>query len=165
MVDLKKLESSGKQPCEPAFDIIERIFFGYRDFVGVADEALSQTGYGRAHHRVLHFVDRHPGLTVGELLQILKVTKQGLARVLTRLVNDGLIKTSPGPEDRREKRLTTTADGHRLARHLATLQTARVEAAVAAAGPDARPVIAAFLAALVDPEEKAAVLSRIEEGQ
>ncbi len=166
MVDVKKLrpDSFVDEP-DLAFDLIERMFFGYRDFVGVADAALDETGYGRAHHRVLHFVDRHPGLTVGELLAILKVTKQGLARVLKTLVDDGLIQSEPGPTDRREKRLSTTARGHELARQLVRLQSARIEQALDLAGPGSRATVAAFLAGLVDDCERAAVLTRIEAGR
>jgi len=162
MVDQKNV-----QPANGAlaFDLIERMFFGYRDFVGVADAALAETGYGRAHHRVLHFVDRNPGLTVGELLAILKVTKQGLARVLRTLVEDGLIEASPGPLDRREKRLATTEAGRNLARHLARLQTARIEAALEGLPDGARETVARFLAGLVDEAEREAVIARIEGGR
>ncbi|GAB5377365.1 MAG: MarR family transcriptional regulator [Acuticoccus sp.] len=166
MVDVKKVSPDcGTGGPALAFDLIERMFFGYRDFVGVADVALAETGYGRAHHRVLHFVDRHPGLTVGELLSILKVTKQGLSRVLKTLVDDEMIRAEPGPQDRREKRLSTTARGHDLARHLAALQTERIEAAMAAAGPESRATVAAFLAGLVDDHERGQVLTRIEAGR
>ncbi|XWN32316.1 MAG: MarR family transcriptional regulator [Devosia sp.] len=162
MVDIK---NSPEVTSGLAFDLIERMFFGYRDFVGLADEALARTGYGRAHHRVLHFVDRNPGLTVGELLSILKVTKQGLARVLKTLVDDGQIKVEPGRRDRREKHLYTTEEGRRLARHLAALQTARIDAALAAVGPEARTVVADFLAGLVDETERGDVIGRIEGGR
>ncbi len=140
------------------------MFFGYRDFVGIADESLETIGYGRAHHRVLHFVDRNPGLTIGDLLEILKVTKQGVARVLKTLVDDGLITVSQGALDRREKCLATTAEGHRLARAIAAIQTEKINAALADAGPQNREAIAAFLAALVDEGEREAVLSRIAGG-
>lgn len=162
MVDVK---NSGAGADALAFDLIERMFFGYRDFVGVADAALAQTGYGRAHHRVLHFVDRNPGLTVGELLAILKVTKQGVARVLRTLVEDGLIEATPGPLDRREKRLATTQAGRDLARHLARLQTARIEAALEGLPPEGREIVARFLAGLVDEAEREAVIARIEGGR
>src|SRR3954464_5994861 len=71
----------------PAYDLIELLFFAYRDFVGDADRLLADYGFGRAHHRVLHFVDRHPGLTVADLLEVLKITKQSLNRVLKELVD------------------------------------------------------------------------------
>ncbi|WP_108658597.1 MarR family winged helix-turn-helix transcriptional regulator [Acuticoccus kandeliae] len=162
MVDVKKDTASDSAL---ALDLIERIFFGYRDFVGIADEALIKTGYGRAHHRVLHFVDRNPGLTVGELLTILKVTKQGVARVLRTLVEDGMIEVRPGEHDRREKRLTVTAAGHALASELSRLQSARIEAALAPLPAGAREIVGAFLAGLVDEKERAAVLRRIEAGR
>lgn len=159
MVDLNS-GSVTKQAA--AFDIIERMFFGYRDFVGVADDALASTGYGRAHHRVLHFVDRNPELTVGELLAILKVTKQGVSRTLRTLVADGMITVAQGPDDRREKRLRTTPKGHELVVLLARLQTERIERALHDLPSDARATVAAFLANLVDEDERAAVLQRID---
>eukprot|EP01030_Chromulinospumella_sphaerica_P029292 gene29292-29716_t len=58
------------------------MFFAYRDFVSDPDEILGQFGFGRAHHRVLHFVGRDPGMTVQQLLDILQITKQSLGRVL-----------------------------------------------------------------------------------
>ena len=162
MVDLKKLEQADP---DLALALIEGMFFGYRDFVGIADERLAQMGYGRAHHRVLHFVDRHPDLTVGELLAILKVTKQGVSRVLKQLVDDGLIEVRPGRHDRREKRLTTTAAGHALAREVVDIQSARIRHAIDAAGPGATKTVFAFLAALVDDDDRAAVMRRIEGGR
>jgi DNA-binding MarR family transcriptional regulator len=161
MVDVKICTH---EPDPLAFDVIERMFFGYRDFVGVADAALAEIGYGRAHHRVLHFVDRHPGLTVGELLAILKVTKQGVAKTLKTLTDDGLIRVRPGETDRREKRLETTERGHALAHELARLQTERIEAALAVAGPAARGPVCRFLAALVDEADRPAVARRLEGG-
>ncbi|WP_420394563.1 MarR family winged helix-turn-helix transcriptional regulator [Acuticoccus sp.] len=152
-----------------AYELIELMFFGYRDFVGIADEQLASRGYGRAHHRVLHFVDRHPGLTVGELLAILKVTKQGVARTLRTLVDDGLIEVRAGATDRREKRLATTPAGHDLAREIARLQSRHIEGAVRAAGrtggAGAQATVATFLAALVREDERDTVRHRIAAGR
>ena len=72
---------------EPMFDLIELLFFAYRDFVADPDRILENIGFGRAHHRVLHFVDRQPGLTIAELLDILRITKQSLSRVLKELLD------------------------------------------------------------------------------
>jgi DNA-binding MarR family transcriptional regulator len=148
-----------------AFDMIERLFYGYRDFVGIADAHLAGLGYGRAHHRVLHFVDRNPGLTVGELLAILKVTKQGVARVLKTLIDDGLIEVRPGPRDRREKRLAPTPKGAALAHELMEIQGRWIAGALAPLEPGARDTVARFLAGLVEPGERAAVLARIAAGR
>ncbi|MBO0766916.1 MAG: MarR family transcriptional regulator, partial [Hyphomicrobiaceae bacterium] len=98
--------------------VIELLFFAYRDFTRDADTILSKFGLGRAHHRVLHFVDRNPGLRVADLLEILKITKQSLAPVLKQLVDEGWIAQQTGVEDRRERRLRATAKGAGLARRL-----------------------------------------------
>ena len=75
--------------AEPYWDLIELLFFAYRDFVGDPDEVLAKLGFGRAHHRVLHFVNRNPGMKVAELLDVLKITKQSLGRVLKQLIDEG----------------------------------------------------------------------------
>jgi DNA-binding MarR family transcriptional regulator len=147
------------QPATQAlhYDVIELLFFAYRDFVADADHCLSAYGFGRAHHRVLHFVDRHPDLTVAELLEILKITKQSLGRVLKELVDQGFIIQREGREDRRQRLLTTTATGKSLARELAALQTKRIAAALAETGPESHAIATRFLFALVDHNERAAV--------
>jgi DNA-binding MarR family transcriptional regulator len=142
---------------EPRYEIIELLFFAYRDFVADADHLLEAYGFGRAHHRVLHFVDRNPGLTVAELLDILKITKQSLGRVLKELVDQGFVTQREGEEDRRQRLLTTTAKGRDLARELAALQSARIAAALEETGAGAADVAARFLFALVDRPERAAV--------
>ena len=72
------------------------LFFAYRDFTNVADKVLEELGLGRAHHRALHFIGRNPGITVSDLLAILRITKQSLARVLNALVDAGLCRSGPG---------------------------------------------------------------------
>ena len=86
-----------QRPGGPAYDLIELLFFAYRDFIGDADALLAKISFGRAHHRVLHFVNRHPGMRVADLLDILKITKQSLGRVLRELVDDGYITQRAGP--------------------------------------------------------------------
>ena len=93
--------------------IIELFFFAYRDFTSDPDQILADYGFGRAHHRVLHFVNRMPGLTVAELLDVLKITKQSLARVLKQLIDTGHIIQVQGPRDRRQRELYPTAQGPR----------------------------------------------------
>ena len=96
---------------EPIWDLIELLFFAYRDFVGDADEALAKFGFGRAHHRVLHFVTRHPGIKVADLLDILNITKQSLGRVLKQLVDQGYVQQKEGESDRRQRLLYATPKG------------------------------------------------------
>src|SRR6202795_2845976 len=113
---------------------IELLFFAYRDFTAEPDAILAQYGFGRAHHRVVHFVGRHPQMTVGELLGILRITKQSLNRVLCQLVPQGFIVQRRGAQDRRQRLLELTASGRELEHRLSELQRARVAAAYDKAG-------------------------------
>ena len=120
---------------------VELLFFAYRDFTSDPDSILQELGFGRAHHRVLHFVDRYPGLRVAELLQILKITKQSLARVLRELVAAGHVVQETGASDRRERLLFTTQQGATLAHQLARPQIERIARTLASAkaGADGQP--------------------------
>ena len=137
-------------PGMPDFELIEALFFAYRDFVGEPDRLLARHGFGRAHHRVLHFVNRRPGLTVAELLDILDITKQSLARVLKDLLKDGFLEQRPGAEDRRQRLLYLSVRGRELANGLASMQGRRMERALAKANPALRAAILAFLTGLID---------------
>ena len=136
---------------------VELLFFAYRDFTGDPDAVLAQYGFGRAHHRVLHFVHRNPGLRVANLLEILKITKQSLARVLKQLIGEGFITQKAGAEDRRERLLYATLKGARLAERLTALQVKRIQAALAAAGPEAEAATKRFLLAMISEEDRAQV--------
>ena len=130
------------------------MFFAYRDFVGDPDEVLAKLGFGRAHHRVLHFVNRNPGMKVAELLDILKITKQSLGRVLKQLIDEGYVVQKEGANDRRQRLLYVTAPGEALAMKLAGLQTARIGRALAELGPGARESARRFLAGMIDADDR-----------
>jgi len=146
----------------PAFDLIELLFFAYRDFVGDADEILTKFGFGRAHHRVLHFINRNPGMKVAELLDILKITKQSLGRVLKQLVDEGYVEQKEGASDRRQRLLYVTVKGEALALRLAALQTARIGRALAELGAADRDTARRFLIAMLDPDQRDDVLHLID---
>jgi DNA-binding MarR family transcriptional regulator len=112
------------------------LFFAYRDFTNAADVILEELGLGRAHHRALHFIGRHPGITVSELLSILRITKQSLARVLNELVERGYVAQTPGQDDRRQRLLRLTAGGVALERRLFARQKACLSAALEQNGPE-----------------------------
>jgi len=131
-------------------DAMELMFFAYRDFVGDPDVILEDQGFGRAHHRVVHFVGRNPGITVQNLLAILRITKQSLARVLRQLVEDGQIEQRTGPQDRRERHLHLTEKGQALWTQLQTPQRARLERAFAQAGPQAEAAWRQVMKAMLD---------------
>lgn len=134
------------------FSVIELLFFAYRDFTSDPDEILADYGFGRAHHRVLHFVNRLPGLTVAELLDVLKITKQSLARVLKQLIDTGHIVQVQGLQDRRQRELYPTAKGRTLALALARPQSRRIAAAFDDSAPEERETVERFLKAMVNPE-------------
>lgn len=122
---------------ESVWQGIELLFFAYRDFTAEPDAILEEYGFGRAHHRVVHFVGRHPHMTVGELLGILRITKQSLNRVLGELVRLGFIVQHRGAQDRRQRLLELTDKGRELAARLSEPQRARVGAAYRKAGAQA----------------------------
>ena len=110
------------------------LFFAYRDFTAAADVILEERALGRAHHRAIHFIGRQPGITVGDLLTILRITKQSLARVLSTLVEQNLVALAPGRSDRRQRLLTLTEQGRALERRLFESQRDRLAAAYREAG-------------------------------
>jgi DNA-binding MarR family transcriptional regulator len=134
--------------------VVELLFFAYRDFTREADAVLAEFGLGRAHHRVLHFVNRHPGLRVADLLEILKITKQSLARVLNQLMEDGWIAQKAGEADRRQRLLYATDRGVALASRLDGLQEKRVARALAAVGPGSDALVRRFLFNMIAAEER-----------
>lgn len=144
--------------------IIELFFFAYRDFTSDPDQILADYGFGRAHHRVLHFVNRMPGLTVAELLDVLKITKQSLARVLKQLIDTGHVVQVQGPRDRRQRELYPTVKGRALALALAKPQSRRIHDALEGASVGDRTAIERFLKAMVNPELRAQIDSLPADG-
>src|SRR5580693_10105615 len=144
--------------AEPCWDLIELLFFAYRDFVGDPDEVLAKLAFGRAHHRVLHFVNRNPGMKVAELLDILKITKQSLGRVLKQLIDQGYVLQKEGANDRRQRLLFVTPKGEALAMKLAGLQSGRIARALSELGPNAHAAACRFLVAMIDVGNREGVL-------
>jgi len=144
--------NEGAPAHEPIWDIIELLFFAYRDFVSDPDDVLTRLNFGRAHHRVLHFVNRHPGMMVADLLDVLKITKQSLGRVLKQLVDEGYVQQKEGENDRRQRLLYVTPKGEQLAMKLAGLQTERIARALNEIGPHAHEAARRFLTAMIDAD-------------
>jgi DNA-binding MarR family transcriptional regulator len=150
-------------PAPHLITVVELLFFAYRDFTREADAVLAEFGLGRAHHRVLHFVSRNPGLRVADLLEVLKITKQSLARVLKQLVDEGWIAQQAGVEDRRERLLHVTQKGAGLARQLDQLQAKRVAGALAACGHGNEAIVHRFLYHMISVEERSYVEALLPE--
>ena len=139
-------------------ELIELLFFAYRDFISDPDEILRGYGFGRAHHRVVHFVGRNPGIRVSQLLEILSITKQSLGRVLRELIETGFVSQEEGMQDRRQRLLIADREAARTWRdRLAAPQIARVREALGACGGDAETLYRDVLFHLIDPEDRANV--------
>src|SRR5436309_3732133 len=153
--------SPGVRSAALRWDIIELLFFAYRDFVGDADHVLEEFGFGRAHHRVIHFVHRYPGLKVADLLDVLRITKQSLGRVLKQLLDEGYIVQKAGATDRRERLLFATAKGEALVAKLAGLQTDRIDKALAGLDAAGTETVRTFLRGMIDRDDPDKVLEAI----
>ncbi len=141
-------------PSDMPLDVMGLFFFAYRDFVGDADALLERQGFGRAHHRVLYFVNLKPGMPVADLLDILKITKQSLARVLRQLIDHGYVEQKTGPTDRRQRLLHATEKGRQFFATLSVGQASRIEAAIASLPPDAGKLVRGFFVGMVDPADR-----------
>ena len=155
-------EPSADADPAPMYDMIELLYFAYRDFVGDADRLLEDYGFGRAHHRVLHFVARHPGLTIAELLDILAITKQSLNRVLKELVAQDFIEARAGARTAGSAACTPPPRATNSPSSWRARRPRRLAAAMRALGPDAKSDAAAFLLEMIDRQARARVLALID---
>jgi DNA-binding MarR family transcriptional regulator len=161
MTDVKIMDAIPDQAVQDASTggdefrrAIELLFFGYRDFTAEPDRLLARLNFGRAHHRVIYFVGRHPGISVSELLAILRITKQSLARVLSQLIREGYVIQRAGTRDRRQRLLELAPSGLALEKRLTEAQSNRIRRAVGTAGPDAMDGFARMLLGLVDEPDR-----------
>jgi DNA-binding MarR family transcriptional regulator len=142
---------------EEIVSLIELLFFAYRDFTSDPDAILAEWGFGRAHHRVMHFVGRNPGMTVAQLLGILGITKQSLGRVLRDLIEKDLVFQRAGDLDRRQRLLYLTKEGEALRLTLMAPQSERIIRALSEAGDETEPSYRKVLYHLISEENRAAV--------
>jgi DNA-binding MarR family transcriptional regulator len=156
-INLKKNLSDAE-----ATALVELLFFAYRDFVADPDHVLAGLGFGRAHHRVLHFVGRDPGMTVASLLDILQITKQSLARVLKELIDKKYVFQNEGEQDRRQRLLHLTPAGEALRQKLIAPQIARFKRASQEIKTEKKTDLQAFLFHLINPENQLAAAKWIE---
>jgi len=154
MSDVKAIDTLPSSHEEELRQGIELLFYAYRDFTAEPDAILSRYGFGRAHHRVIYFVGRHPQVTVSELLGILRITKQSLSRVLGQLVREGYVVQRPGSRDRRQRLLELTQKGVDLERQLSENQRALIARAYRAAGPQAVEGFRKVLLGMINEEDR-----------
>ncbi|MET3598750.1 DNA-binding MarR family transcriptional regulator [Martelella mangrovi] len=153
--------SNPTRNSEEEFEIVELLFFAYRDFTSDPDAILDEIGFGRAHHRVVHFVGSRPGMSVADLLDTLGITKQSLARVLKQLIDGGYVRQTTGPEDRRQRRLSLSPKGESLRQELLSPQLERIAEALKDLSENERSAVMHFLARMCnnDPTDLCGALS------
>ncbi|WP_340151785.1 MarR family transcriptional regulator [uncultured Sneathiella sp.] len=161
MTDVKSTNNPLFLREEELRQAIELLFFAYRDFTAGADQVLKDYDFGRAHHRVIHFVGRNEGMTVSELLDILKITKQSLNRVLSNLIKRGYVEQRQGEEDRRQRCLFLTEEGRKLEQKVSRVQRELVANAFREAGGDAVAGYRKVLTGLIDEEQRDRVMRRV----
>ena len=154
-INVNKADINPGEDGEPLpLGMMGLFFFAYRDFVGDADALLEKQGFGRAHHRVLYFVNLKPGMPVADLLDILKITKQSLGRVLKQLIDGGFIEQVQGPQDRRQRLLYPTEAGRALALRLLAPQERRIGSALDMLPAEQRLGAERFLKMIIDAGER-----------
>ena len=161
MTDVKSTNNPLFLREEELRQAIELLFFAYRDFTAGPDQILKDYNFGRAHHRVIHFVGRNEGMTVSELLDILKITKQSLNRVLSNLIKRGFVEQRQGEEDRRQRCLYLTEEGRKLEQKVSRVQRELVANAIREAGGDAVAGYRKVLTGLIDEEQRDRVMRRV----
>jgi len=164
MADVKSPANPGFLREEELRQAIELLYYGYRDFTTEPDAMLARYGFGRAHHRVIYFVGRHPQMSVSDLLAILRITKQSLSRVLSQLVRQGFIRQSPGNRDRRRRLLELTEKGVELERQLSENQRQRIARAFREAGAPAVDGFRKVMFGIMSSEEDRKRIGRRGEG-
>ncbi|HKR20714.1 MAG TPA: MarR family transcriptional regulator [Stellaceae bacterium] len=164
MADLKSTANPAFLREEELRQAIELLYYGYRDFTTEPDAMLARYGFGRAHHRVIYFVGRHPQMSVSDLLAILRITKQSLSRVLSQLVRQGFIRQSPGNRDRRRRLLELTEKGVELERQLSENQRQRIARAYREAGAPAVEGFRKVMFGIMSSEEDRKRIGRRGEG-
>jgi len=92
-------------------DFIQLLFYAYRETFSDPKKLLSENSFGLAHLRALNLIERNPGTNLGELMFLLKITKQSLNRVLRDLKESGMIKQIKDKEDTRRKNLFLDKEG------------------------------------------------------
>lgn len=136
---------------------VELLYFGYGNLTGSIDEGLSKQGLGRAHHRALYFIARQPDMPVSELLKLLNITKQSLARVLSELSERNLVAARPGERDRRQRLLRLTPSGVALESELFEALREKMAAAYAKAGQGSVTGFWQVLEGLVPDEQRSRI--------
>ena len=107
-------------------DFIEQIFYVYRETYSDPKKILKKYSFGTAHYRAILLIERHKGLTVSDLLNKLKITKQSLNRVLRDLINNKAVFLRKGEVDSRQRKIFLNEKGEKLFEEIFIEQKKRI---------------------------------------
>ena len=107
-------------------EFIEKLFIGYRESFGDAKKTLDKYSLGIAHHKVIHIIPIHEGITISNLLKKLKVTKQSLNRILNDLVKFDIVSFVKDEKDSRMKHVHLTKKGEEVFNEIFNSQKKRI---------------------------------------
>ena len=107
-------------------EFIEKLFIGYRESFGDAKKTLDKYSLGTAHHKVIHIISIHDGITISNLLKKLKVTKQSLNRILNDLIKFNIISFVKDEKDSRMKHVHLTKKGEEIFNEIFSSQRKRI---------------------------------------
>ena len=107
-------------------EFIEKLFISYRESFNDAKKTLDKYSLGIAHHKVIHLVSMHQGITISNLLKKLKITKQSLNRVIKELSRLEIIQFKKGETDTRLKHVFLTKKGIKIFEEIFSSQKLRI---------------------------------------
>ena len=134
-------------------DFIEQIFYAYRDTYSDPRKILKKHSFGTAHHRAIHLIERHEGLTVSDLLSKLKITKQSLNRVLRDLVKNKAVSLKKGEIDSRQRQIFLDEKGKKLSEEIFIEQKKRIYNALKNSDADSVIKFKNILRKIIDESE------------
>ena len=117
-------------------EFIEKLFLTYRDTFSDSKSVLNKYSLGIAHNKVLHILSTYKGITIGELLDKLKITKQSINRVLRDLLKEKMVKQIKDEKDTRKKKLYIDSEGKTYFEMIYKMQKKRIFNALKNSEPD-----------------------------
>ena len=117
-------------------DFIEQIFYAYRETYSDPKKILKKHSFGTAHHKAIHLIEKHKGITISGLLNKLKITKQSLNRVLKDLIKNKAIFIKKGEVDSRQRHIFLNEKGKKLCDEIFLQQKKRIYNALKSSDSD-----------------------------
>ena len=116
---------------------------------------------GRANPRAHPAISGRHRITVGGRTDTRAGTKQSVNRGLRQLVGDGLVGSTTGTADRRQRHRRLSPAGEEMERQLSEPQRARLRRAFSEAGPEAVAGFREVLERMINEDGRDAVLSLV----